>query len=69
MIVWGSANLIQTLLPEESTACTSGPIPSPSAAASGCSPTALVQSRVGDAGVIPAAYDPAGELSTDTMGA
>jgi len=77
MIVWGSGNLIQTLLREKLVDCMhvwTHPVTIGAGKrlfADGTRPATwkLVKSRVGNAGVIIATYEPAGELVTGTMGA
>lgn len=77
MIVWGSGNLIQTLLREKlvdrlhvwthPVTIGSGKRLFPDGTRSAT--WKLVKGRVGDAGVIFATYEPAGELVTGTIGA
>ena len=77
IIVWGSGNLIQTLLREHlidrmhvwTHPVTIGVGKRLFADGTGPATWKLVNGRVGDAGVILATYEPAGELATGTMGA
>lgn len=77
MIVWGSGNLIQTLLREklvDRMHIWTHPVTIGTGKrlfADGARPAAwtLLKSRVGHAGVILATYEPAGELVTGTLGA
>ena len=77
MIVWGSGNLIQTLLREQLVDrmyVWTHPVTIGTGKrlfADGALPATwkLVKSRVGDAGVIIATYEPAGRLVTGTIGA
>jgi dihydrofolate reductase len=76
MIVWGSGNLIQTLLRENlvdrmhvwTHPVTIGTGKRLFADGTLSARWKLVKSRVGDAGVIVATYEPAGELVTGTIG-
>jgi dihydrofolate reductase len=77
MIVWGSGTLIQTLLREKlvdrmhvwTHPVTLGTGKRLFAEGTRSATWKLVKSRVGDAGVIIATYEPAGELVTGTIGA
>jgi dihydrofolate reductase len=77
MIVWGSGTLIQTLLREKlvdrmhiwTHPVTIGTGKRLFAEGTRSATWKLVKSRVGDAGVIIATYEPAGELVTGTIGA
>jgi len=77
MIVWGSGNLIQTLLREQlvdrmhvwTHPVTIGTGKRLFAEGTHSATWKVVKSRVGDAGVIIATYEPAGELVTGTIGA
>ncbi len=77
LIVWGSGNLIQTLLREKlvdrmhvwTHPVTIGTGKRLFAEGTRAGTWKLVKSRVGNAGVIVATYEPAGELVTGTMGA
>ena len=77
MIVWGSGTLIQTLLREQlvdrmhvwTHPVTIGTGKRLFAEGTRSATWKVVKSRVGDAGVIIATYEPAGELVTGTMGA
>lgn len=77
IIVWGSGNLIQTLLSERlidrmhvwTHPVTTGSGKRLFADGTRSGTWKLVNSRVGEAGVIAATYEPAGELVTGTVGA
>jgi dihydrofolate reductase len=77
IIVWGSGNLIQTLLREHlidrmhvwTYPVTIGAGKRLFADGTGPATWKLVNGKVGDAGVILATYEPAGELETGTIGA
>lgn len=77
MIVWGSGTLIQTLLREQlvdrmhvwTHPVTIGTGKRLFAEGTRSATWKLVKSRVGDAGVVIASYEPAGELVTGTIGA